>query len=68
MKKYYDSYLIYLKGFFLPTLPAGQRFLYPGSKSEYEWTIANMDKLVGEQLQMDILGSGSVIKIDSKNS
>jgi hypothetical protein len=24
--------------------------LYPGSESEHKWTIADMDKLVGEQL------------------
>jgi hypothetical protein len=29
--------------------------LYPGSESERKWTIADMDKLVGEQLQMGIL-------------
>jgi hypothetical protein len=29
--------------------------LYPRSESERKWTIANMDKLVGEQLQMGIL-------------
>jgi hypothetical protein len=29
--------------------------LYPGSKSECKWTIADMDKLVGEQLWMGIL-------------
>jgi hypothetical protein len=29
--------------------------LYPGSESEHKWTIADMDKLVGEQLQMGIL-------------
>jgi hypothetical protein len=29
--------------------------LYPGSESEHKWTIANMDKLVGEQLWMGIL-------------
>jgi hypothetical protein len=29
--------------------------LYPGSKSERKWTIADIDKLVGEQLQMEIL-------------
>jgi hypothetical protein len=29
--------------------------LYPGLESERKWTIANMDKLVGEQLQMGIL-------------
>jgi hypothetical protein len=28
--------------------------LYPGSESEHKWTIADMDKLVGEQLQMRI--------------
>jgi hypothetical protein len=29
--------------------------LYPGSESERKWTIANMDKLVGEQLRVGIL-------------
>jgi hypothetical protein len=29
--------------------------LYPGSESERKWTIADMDKLVGEQLWMGIL-------------
>jgi hypothetical protein len=29
--------------------------LYPGSESECKWTIADMDKLVGEQLRMGIL-------------
>jgi hypothetical protein len=29
--------------------------LYPRSESECKWTIADMDKLVGEQLQMGIL-------------
>jgi hypothetical protein len=29
--------------------------LYLGSESKHKWTIANMDKLVGEQLQMGIL-------------
>jgi hypothetical protein len=29
--------------------------LYPGSESECKWTIADMDKLVGEQLWMGIL-------------
>jgi hypothetical protein len=29
--------------------------LYPGSESERKWTIADMDKLVGEQLRMGIL-------------
>jgi hypothetical protein len=29
--------------------------LYPGSESEWKWTIADMDKLVGEQLRMGIL-------------
>jgi hypothetical protein len=29
--------------------------LYLGLESERKWTIANMDKLVGEQLWMDIL-------------
>jgi hypothetical protein len=29
--------------------------LYPGSESEHKWTIANIDKLVGEQLQIGIL-------------
>jgi hypothetical protein len=29
--------------------------LYPGSESEWKWTIADMDKLVGEQLWMGIL-------------
>jgi hypothetical protein len=29
--------------------------LYPGSESERKWTIADMDKLVGEQLWMSIL-------------
>jgi hypothetical protein len=29
--------------------------LYLGSESERKWTIADMDKLVGEQLQMGIL-------------
>jgi hypothetical protein len=29
--------------------------LYPGSESECKWTIANMDKLVREQLRMGIL-------------
>jgi hypothetical protein len=29
--------------------------LYPGSESEHKWTIADMDKPVGEQLQMGIL-------------
>jgi hypothetical protein len=29
--------------------------LYPSSESERKWTIANMDKLVGEQLRMGIL-------------
>jgi hypothetical protein len=29
--------------------------LYPGSESKHKWTIADMDKLVGEQLQMGIL-------------
>jgi hypothetical protein len=29
--------------------------LYPGSESERKWTIADMDKLVGEQLQVGIL-------------
>jgi hypothetical protein len=29
--------------------------LYPGSESKRKWTIADMDKLVGEQLQMGIL-------------
>jgi hypothetical protein len=29
--------------------------LYPGSESERKWTIADMDKLVREQLQMGIL-------------
>jgi hypothetical protein len=29
--------------------------LYPGSESERKWTIADMDKLVGEQLGMGIL-------------
>jgi hypothetical protein len=29
--------------------------LYPGSESEHKWTIADMDKLVGEQLWMGIL-------------
>jgi hypothetical protein len=28
---------------------------YPGSESERKWTIADMDKLIGEQLQMGIL-------------
>jgi hypothetical protein len=29
--------------------------LYPRSKSKCKWTIVDMDKLVGEQLQMGIL-------------
>jgi hypothetical protein len=29
--------------------------LYPSSESKCKWTIANMDKLVGEQLRMGIL-------------
>jgi hypothetical protein len=29
--------------------------LYPNSESKRKWTIADMDKLVGEQLQMGIL-------------
>jgi hypothetical protein len=29
--------------------------LYPGSESKRKWTIADMDKLVGEQLRMGIL-------------
>jgi hypothetical protein len=29
--------------------------LYPGSESEHKWTIADMDKLVREQLHMGIL-------------
>jgi hypothetical protein len=29
--------------------------LYPGSESEQKWTIADMDKLVGEQLRIGIL-------------
>jgi hypothetical protein len=29
--------------------------LYPGSESKRKWTIADMDKLVGEQLQVGIL-------------
>jgi hypothetical protein len=29
--------------------------IYPGSESEHQWTIADMDKLVEEQLQMGIL-------------
>jgi hypothetical protein len=29
--------------------------LYPSSESERKWTIADMDKLVGEQLRMGIL-------------
>jgi hypothetical protein len=29
--------------------------LYPGSESKHKWTIADMDKLVGEQLQIGIL-------------
>jgi hypothetical protein len=29
--------------------------LYPSSESERKWTIADLDKLVGEQLQMGIL-------------
>jgi hypothetical protein len=29
--------------------------LYPGSESERKWTIADMDKLVREQLRMGIL-------------
>jgi hypothetical protein len=29
--------------------------LYPGSESERKWTIADLDKLVREQLQMGIL-------------
>jgi hypothetical protein len=29
--------------------------LYPGSESERKWTIADMDKLVGEQLHIGIL-------------
>jgi hypothetical protein len=29
--------------------------LYPGSESKCKWTIADMDKLVGEQLRMGIL-------------
>jgi hypothetical protein len=29
--------------------------LYPSSEFKRKWTIANMDKLVGEQLQMGIL-------------
>jgi hypothetical protein len=29
--------------------------LYLGSESEHKWTIADMDKLVGEQLRMGIL-------------
>jgi hypothetical protein len=29
--------------------------LYPSSVSEHKWTIADMDKLVGEQLWMGIL-------------
>jgi hypothetical protein len=29
--------------------------LYPGSESKHKWTIADMDKLVREQLQMGIL-------------
>jgi hypothetical protein len=29
--------------------------LYPGSESERKWTIADMDKLVGEQLRVGIL-------------
>src|SRR3981189_999538 len=29
--------------------------LYPGSKEERKWTIADMDKVVGEQLRIGIL-------------
>jgi hypothetical protein len=29
--------------------------LYPGSESEHKWTIADINKLVGEQLRMGIL-------------
>jgi hypothetical protein len=29
--------------------------LYPSSENKHKWTIADMDKLVGEQLQMGIL-------------
>jgi hypothetical protein len=29
--------------------------LYPRSESKHKWTIADMDKLVGEELQMGIL-------------
>jgi hypothetical protein len=34
--------------------------LYPSSESERKWTIADMDKLVGEQLRMGILDVSDV--------
>jgi hypothetical protein len=37
--------------------------LYLGSESEHKWTIADMDKLVGEQLQMGILDVSLLLSV-----
>jgi hypothetical protein len=38
--------------------------LYPGSEYEHKWTIADMDKLVGEQLRMGILNVSGLRNYD----